>query len=108
MDTARAALISSGAPKSLWDYAVMHAVDCLNRTTGPPASDRTSYEELTHERPKVMGIYPFGCRMYAVKPRMAYHKSEFDSRAWVGVNLGRCSSIPGAYNIWVCPNYVVS
>ena len=102
MDTARAALIASNAPKTFWHYAVMHAVDCLNRTTGPPNSHKSAYEELTGQPPKIMGVYPFGCRMYAVKPRSAYSKASFDSRAWVGMNLGLCASIPGAYNIW-CP-----
>ena len=38
MDSARAFLEASGAPKSFWHHAVGHAVDCLNRTTGPPSS----------------------------------------------------------------------
>eukprot|EP00965_Chrysotila_dentata_P140751 4652953-Pleurochrysis_carterae.AAC.1 len=48
-----------------------------------------------------MSILPFGCRAYAVKPRVAYSKSSMDARAWVGVNLGRSVLSPGAYNIWV-------
>ena len=75
MDTARAALVSSGAPKSFWDYAVLHAVDCLNRSTGPPSSAMSSYEALTGDAPKIMGVFPFGSRMYAVKPRAQYQKS---------------------------------
>eukprot|EP00965_Chrysotila_dentata_P124043 4099921-Pleurochrysis_carterae.AAC.1 len=48
-----------------------------------------------------MSIVPFGCRAYAVKPRVAYSKTAMDARAWVGVNLGRSVRSPGAYNIWV-------
>ena len=40
-------------------------------------------------------------RAYAVKPVGSYVKSNFESRACSGVNLGRCSSIPHAYNIWL-------
>ena len=79
----------------------MRLIALIGLRAPPSPNERSSYEELTHTAPKVMGIYPFGCRMYAVKPRSAYSKSNFDARAWVGFNLGRCSSIPGAYNIWV-------
>eukprot|EP00965_Chrysotila_dentata_P024332 806101-Pleurochrysis_carterae.AAC.1 len=47
-----------------------------------------------------MSILPFGCRAYAVKPRSAYSKTRMDSRAWVGINLGRSVRSPGAYHIW--------
>eukprot|EP00965_Chrysotila_dentata_P119290 3943616-Pleurochrysis_carterae.AAC.1 len=48
-----------------------------------------------------MSILPFGCRAYAVKPRSAYSKTRMESRAWVGINLGRSARSPGAYHIWV-------
>eukprot|EP00965_Chrysotila_dentata_P020814 688992-Pleurochrysis_carterae.AAC.1 len=48
-----------------------------------------------------MSILPFGCRAFAVKPRSAYSKTRMDSRAWVGMNLGRSVRSPGAYNVWV-------
>eukprot|EP00965_Chrysotila_dentata_P008190 267796-Pleurochrysis_carterae.AAC.1 len=56
---------------------------------------------LTGEKPRIMSILPFGCRAYAVKPRSAYSKTRMESRAWVGVNLGRSVRSPGAYHIWV-------
>eukprot|EP00965_Chrysotila_dentata_P135903 4492862-Pleurochrysis_carterae.AAC.1 len=48
-----------------------------------------------------MSILPFGCRAFAVKPRPAYSKTRMDTRAWVGVNLGRSWLSPGAYDVWV-------
>eukprot|EP00965_Chrysotila_dentata_P218403 6190561-Pleurochrysis_carterae.AAC.1 len=48
-----------------------------------------------------MSILPFGCQAFAVKPRPAYSKTRMDSRAWIGVNLGRSWLSPGAYNVWV-------
>eukprot|EP00965_Chrysotila_dentata_P048919 1623235-Pleurochrysis_carterae.AAC.1 len=48
-----------------------------------------------------MSILPFGCRAFAVKPRPAYSKARMDTRAWVGINLGRSWQSPGAYNVWV-------
>eukprot|EP00965_Chrysotila_dentata_P094929 3139557-Pleurochrysis_carterae.AAC.1 len=56
---------------------------------------------LTGEKPRIMSILPFGCRAFAVKPRSAYSKTRMDSRAWLGINLGRSVRSPGAYNIWV-------
>eukprot|EP00966_Prymnesium_polylepis_P038270 887653-Prymnesium_polylepis.1 len=44
---------------------------------------------------------PFGCRAFAVKPREQYSKTDIDPRSWVGVNLGRSLSTPGAYRIYV-------
>eukprot|EP00965_Chrysotila_dentata_P170422 5625033-Pleurochrysis_carterae.AAC.1 len=48
-----------------------------------------------------MPILPFGCRAFAVKPRESYSKARIEPRAWVGVNLGRSLTLPGAYNIYV-------
>ncbi|MGZ0213958.1 MAG: hypothetical protein ACKVI4_15900, partial [Actinomycetales bacterium] len=103
LENVRANLVASGCKTSFWPYMVEHAVDCLNRTTGPPKSKTSSYEVLTGEKPKVMTILPYGCRAYAVKPRSAFTKTNFDPRAWVGINLGRAQHTPGAYNVWVPP-----
>eukprot|EP00965_Chrysotila_dentata_P124229 4106615-Pleurochrysis_carterae.AAC.1 len=48
-----------------------------------------------------MPILPFGCRAFAVKPREAYSKTRIEPRAWVGINLGRSLSTPGAYSVYV-------
>eukprot|EP00965_Chrysotila_dentata_P124798 4126168-Pleurochrysis_carterae.AAC.1 len=48
-----------------------------------------------------MSIMPFGCRAFAVKPRPAYSKTRMEPRAWVGINLGRSASSPGAYHVWI-------
>jgi len=101
LEIVRANIEASGAPIGFWPYIVEHAVDCLNRTTGPPDAGKTAYEMLTGDKPKVMTILPFGCRAYAVKPRAAFLKSNFASRAWTGLNLGRARHTPGAYNIWL-------
>ena len=73
----------------------------LNRTIGPPDSDLTSFDVMRGEQPKVMGILPFGCRAHVVRPKEYVRKGDIDAHAWVGANLGRSSSSPGAYNVWV-------
>eukprot|EP00965_Chrysotila_dentata_P071667 2367814-Pleurochrysis_carterae.AAC.1 len=101
MELTRSNLVASGAPATFWPYAVAHSVDVLNRTTGPPRSNFSSYEALTGTKPRIMPILPFGCRAFAVKPRIAYAKTRMEPRAWVGINLGRSLTSPGAYNIYV-------
>eukprot|EP00965_Chrysotila_dentata_P106759 3526853-Pleurochrysis_carterae.AAC.1 len=44
---------------------------------------------------------PFGCRAYAVKPRPTVSKTRMDSRAWVGINMGRDSQSPNAFRVLV-------
>ena len=79
-----------------------HAVDCLNRTTGPPGSlMMSSFEALTGSKPKIMSIMHFGCTAYAVEPREAFSKTYIDSRAWPSVSLGRIGHTPKANNIWM-------
>ena len=103
MEVLRADLVASNSPTGFWPYALQHAINILNRTTGPPLDDFlvSSFELLTGSKPKVLSIMPFGCRTFAVKPRSFYSKTEIDARAWTGINLGANSSSPGAYNIWL-------
>eukprot|EP00965_Chrysotila_dentata_P112394 3715674-Pleurochrysis_carterae.AAC.1 len=102
MELARANLVASKAPASFWTFAVLHATDVLNRTTGPPPRlSMSSYEALTGRKPRIMPILPFGCRAYAVKPRPSFSKTRMEPRAWMGMNLGRSLLSPGAYHIWV-------
>ena len=101
MEQVRSNLVASGAPISFWPYAAIHSVDVLNRVRCPPNGDKSSYEILTGERPSIMDIMPFGCRIYAVKPTSSIRKTKLESHAWVGMNLGREPDTPGAYNAWI-------
>eukprot|EP00965_Chrysotila_dentata_P162366 5362079-Pleurochrysis_carterae.AAC.1 len=52
MELTRSSLTASAAPIAFWDYAVTHAVlDILNRTSGTPNANASSYEMLTGEKP---------------------------------------------------------
>ena len=103
VEVMRATRVASQCPIGFWPQLAEHAVDVLNRTTGPPQphEEMSSYEAITGLKPKIMSIMPFGCRMYAVKPRSAYSKTEMESKAWVGINVGRSTLSPGAFNVWV-------
>eukprot|EP00965_Chrysotila_dentata_P143179 4730563-Pleurochrysis_carterae.AAC.1 len=82
MELTRSTLVAASSPIGYWDHAALHAVDVLNRTSTPPGGDVSSYELVTGEKPSIMGIMPFGCRAYAVKPRVSISKTRMDSRAW--------------------------
>ena len=99
-ELARSYLVSGHVPAKFWPFAFDMAVDVLNRTSGPEEKV-TSYEMLTGNKPRIMNIMPFGCRAFAVKPREQYSKTDLDPRAWVGVNLGRSLSTPGAYRVYI-------
>ena len=60
MEQVRANLVASGAPISFWPYAAMHAIDVLNRVRCPPDSDKSAYETVTGDKPRIMQIMPFG------------------------------------------------
>ena len=76
MEHVRSDLVARNAPIGFWTHASEHVVDILNRTTGPPNSNVSSYESLTGSKPTIMSILPFGCRTFSVKPRSAYLKTE--------------------------------
>ena len=99
----RADLEASGAPRSFWPYAAAQACDVLNRTTCPPHGRHSCYEALTGDKPRVMGIWPWGCRAFGVKPSAFRSKTNIDNTAWEGMLLGRSAAQPGAYEIWL-PN----
>ena len=97
----RSMMVASNAPKGLWDYAVIQACDILNRTTTPPGSSVSCYEMMTGERPRILNILPFGCRLYVVRPRQGNKKSEHYSRAQDGINLGRSEDTRSSYCVWI-------
>ena len=101
MENARAHMAAANCPLGFWPYAVEHAVDVLNRSTGPPGYNQSSRELLELTKPRVLSIAPFGCRSIVVKPRSSYHKSEVDRHGLVGINLGKAPTITSGYRIWV-------
>ena len=103
MEQSRSMMVASNAPLGFWDFAVLQAVDILNRTTCPPNSEHSCYEMLSGERPRILSILPFGCRMYAARAKQGNHKSTHYPRAYEGINLGRSIESQGAYCVWV-PN----
>ena len=80
---------------------VTQAIDTINRTTSPPKSDLSSYELVTGDKPRVMGIITWGCQAFAVKQTRERRKSSLDSAAHVGMLRGRNPEQPGAFFMWL-------
>ena len=58
-------MIHANLPKNTWGYAILHAVDVLNRTADS-VSDKNNWSGLErwkgHALPnQTKGLYPFGC-----------------------------------------------
>ena len=101
IENARSHIVASGCPIGFWPYAVEHAVEVLNRCTGPTESNVSSFEMMQGVKPKVLSLQPFGCRVVAVKPRHTYSKTELDPHGVAGINLGMSSSITSGYRAWI-------
>ena len=101
VENARAHMVASNCPLGFWPHAFEHAVDVLNRCTGPTGGQSSSFELLEGTKPKLLPIQPFGCRAFAVKPRHQYSKTNLDPHGTVGINLGRSPSVINAYRIWI-------
>ena len=52
----RSTMVSGAIPTSFWNYVAQHSADVLNRTGGPPGSNKTAFELVTNEKPKILGI----------------------------------------------------
>ena len=101
VENMRSTMVAGNVPVIFWNYLAIHSADVLNRTGGPPDSPVTAHELVMGEKPKVMSIWPIGCRAFPVKPRSAYSKTNIEPHAWSGINLGRVPSIPSAYYVWL-------
>ena len=97
----RADLVASGAPKSFWIFAALQAIDTIQRTCSPPKSDLSSYELVTGDKPRVMGISTWGCQAFAVKQTQERRKTTLDSAAHTGMLLGGNPDQPGAFFLWL-------
>ena len=101
VENARSHMVASNCPIGFWPYAFEHAVDILNRSTGPPNSEMSAFELLEGTKPRILSIQPLGCRTVVVRPRHTYSKTTIDPRGLLGINLGRSPDITNGYRVWI-------
>ena len=82
-------MIHANLPKNTWGYAILHAVDVLNRTADS-VSDKNNWSRLErwkgHALPnQTKGLYPFGCPFKHVPPAL---RTKLDAHATPVVYLG--------------------
>ena len=68
MEIVRATREASECQIGFWPHLVEHAVNVLNRVTGPPCEsghEMCAYEKVTGQKPKILNIMPIGCQAYA-------------------------------------------
>ena len=90
-------LLHANLPKSAWGYAVLHAINVINRTADNPEANRQagvapSFSRLEkwkgHELPgQTKGLYPFGCLAFKHIPAKI-RTSKLDAHAIPTVYLG--------------------
>ena len=103
MEQVRVNLVASNLSIFFWAFAAQHSVDVLNRPHHWPARQHPRHlrgdarqAAQGHEHPALR--LP-RARRQAQKEFV--RKGSIDEHAWVGANLGRSSSSPGAYSVWV-------
>jgi hypothetical protein len=88
---ARALLLASGLPRTLWAEAMLHCVWLENRTETRALNGKTPYE-MSHKRKAYLaGIHEFGAAAY-VKD---IHAGKLDARAQKGRFVGYDSESKG-------------
>ena len=68
MDKAQAMRLEACLPQSWWEFAVLHAVHCYNRTPISRLNWRTPYMSLHGEAPTISHLRVFGCGAYVHIP----------------------------------------
>jgi len=96
-------------PPTLWTYAIEHAVNIHNCTTGAVGSSTanplvTPHQRLTLEQPNVMDLASFLCRAVVLKAPEARLKSQLSARGFVGEFLGRSRGCPHGTQLDVLAN----
>ena len=89
---ARAMIIESDLPKSLWTYAVRHASFIRNRVYSRQIK-MTPFEKFLGKKPDISRVMKFGekCYSHNIKP-----SSKLDARANAGVYIGQDTHSPAS------------
>jgi hypothetical protein len=86
VNRALAMLIDSRLPKTYWTHAFHTAIYLIARSPASGIDGRTPFKVLTGQRVNSSGLWPFGCRAYALVPKD--QRSKLDPHACRCVLLG--------------------
>ena len=87
MDKAQAMRLEAYASQSWWEFAVLHALHCYNRTPMSHLDWRTPYYVLNNEIPDILHLRVFGCGAYVHIPE-ACHINKLSPKSELMIYLG--------------------
>ena len=88
MDKAQAMRLEACAPQSWWEFAVLHALHCYNRTPVSRLDWQTPYYVLNNEIPNISHLRVFGCGAYVHIPE-ARRTNKLSPKSELMIYLGR-------------------
>jgi transposase InsO family protein len=92
MDKAQAMRLEACVPQSWWEFAVLHALHCYNRTPMSRLKWQTPYQLLNNEVPDISYLRVFGCAAYVHIPE-ARRVNKLSPKSELMVYLGRQSGM---------------
>jgi hypothetical protein len=94
LNVGRALLFQANLPKIFWSYVVQHATYIINRIPSSVLKNKSPYELMHHEQPKIENLKVFGSLAYA--STQTAHRSKLDPRARKCLFLGHKPGVKGA------------
>ena len=101
--SARLMHLTSGLPKKIWPFAVLHAVYILNRVPTKANKYKTPYEELMGKKPNLKKLKIFGSLIYGYVHKVQSSDWKMDARgipmAYIGEGLADGSKAVIGYKL---------
>ena len=88
MDKAQAMRLEACLPQSWWEFAVLHATHCYNRTPVSRLQWQTPFALLNNEIPDISHLRVFGCGAYVHIPE-SRRKNKLSPKSELMIYLGR-------------------
>ncbi|KAI7960944.1 hypothetical protein MJO28_001433 [Puccinia striiformis f. sp. tritici] len=91
LDMTRCLMLQANTSAEWWGEAVKTATATTNCLPSLSKSKKSPIEQLFRSVPDLNFFRPFGCRVWAVKPKQ-HRDTKFGSNSWEGVLIGRRGS----------------
>jgi hypothetical protein len=88
MDKAQAMRLEACLLQSWWEFGVMHATHCYNRTPISHLNWQTPFALLNNEIPDISHLRVFGCSAYVHIPE-SHRKNKLSPKSKLMIYLGR-------------------
>ena len=99
MDKAQAMCLEACLPQSWWEFVVLHATQCYNRTPMSHLKWQTPFALLNNEIPDISHLRVFGCSAYVHIPESC-HTNKLSPKSKLMIYLGRQSGMKA--DVFMC------